>query len=713
MQLRARFRPHRRGFGFLVPVAIDGATPTTFRLPDVAKEHDSAFVPPTVARGLVADDLVDAEVEADDKGVSATQVTVVDRPRRMLVGAVQFGPGGLVLEPDRTLGSGWVQLAETLAPRLRSAVGRQVVLLCGEAADGSPVGRALVAGPHVVGSPQAIRASAAVIGLGRAAPGLIPGGAAIAGLDPAQAGATHTRVIGHLAGGGRGAAAGLSVDGYVPARDMLLSDRLDEPCVTVDDAASRDLDDAVAAFWDASDASPVRVVVHIADVAAVVGLDSPADTYARTVATTAYLASGPNAPMLDPALAEDALSLLPGAQRQTLSVRFAVAPDGAIGDVEVEAALMESRAKLSYAALDAWLEGDRGALSGEAGSATAAAEGVLAAAFEASRRLGVERDARRTFEELFEQAEVTPALVNGKLATVAAEPHAQAYRLIERLMVAANEAVARWLVDHDVPALYRAHVGVDPDRLAWLRAAAELAGAEIPSLPRPQPDGGEPSPEAGVDVAAIVAEVLAAVEKLEANGREEDRNLLVAAATATTARARYEPDPSHHRGLGSGAYVHFTSPIRRYADLVVHRAVRAALGGEAPVRGAAELGPLAAWLDTRSGAVRAMVARERADLWARLLDRGYLATPEPAIVTGVSANGLKIRLPRLGLTSFVPAERALGLPSGQRGRLQVDAYGLTTTSGPWRVGSRLSVAYVGLDDAGRPILRPADVPPPR
>jgi ribonuclease R len=689
----ARFRPHPRGFGFLTPVGPDGHTPVEVELTDAAgatRAVDRVFVPPPLAKGLLADDLVDADAELDDKGATATARELRDRPRRMLVGRVQQGPGRLVVEPDPALGTGWVRLDDGVASKLQLAVGRQVVVLLGDAEDGAPVGRALVAGPHVVGSPQAVRANAVVVALGRAAPTLVPGGAAGAGLDPVEAATTHTRVVGLLAGGGRGAAAGRSTDGPRPGASLSLADSSSEPCITVDDANAKDLDDAVAASWDGEPTSPVHVAVHIADASGAIGIGSDADRYARTVASSAYLASGENAPMLDPVLSEDALSLLPDVDRQVLTVRFDVAADGTIGEVTVDAAWVRSRAKLSYAAVEAWLAGDPTAVQRLAGPEAPVVEPVLAAAVEASRRLGVERDARATFEDLFSSAELEPAVVDGKLTTVEAEPHAEAYRLIERLMVAANESVARWLVERDVPALYRAHAGLDADRAATLRAAAELVGIDLPALT-----------DEGVDADAVVAQVLAAVDELARKGRDDDRDLLVTAATGATARASYDPDPAHHRGLASSAYTHFTSPIRRYADLVVHRQIRAALAGDPPPHSSDELRAMAPWLDARAGAIDHLQKRERADLWSRLLDRGFLDGPEPAVVTGLTPAGLRVRLPRLGIGGFVTAERALDLPPRERGRLEVDEHGLTTSSGPWRVGTHVVVRFAGLDDTGR------------
>lgn len=696
--IRARFRPHPRGFGFLTPVGSDGLTPVTFRVPDDAKEHDQAFVPAAVASGMIADDLVDAEVAKDDKGVSAVSTRLVERARRMVVGTVQHGPAGLVVEPNSALGSGWIPLAEPVALRLPTATGRQVVVLVGEQEDGRAIARALVAGPHVVGSPQAVRAAATVVALGRAAPTLVPGGPAAVGLDPAATAATHARIVGLLAGGGRGGAAGLDNYGPVPGAEMQAVDRRDEVCITIDDPGARDLDDALAATWDGADDTPVEVAVHIADAAAGVGIDSPADTYARTVGSSAYLTVGENAPMLDPALSEGGLSLLPHEDRSAISVRFLVHPDGRVTDVDLEFCWITSHARLSYGAVETWLAGNPAEVSAQAGGNAPAARGVLVAVAEAARRLGVERDARATMEALFEPVELDPAVVDGRLTTQHAEPHAEAYRLVERMMVAANESVAGWLVAHEIPALYRAHAGVDPERADRLRAAAAMVSVSLPAL---EADGEEED---------VVAQVLSAIDELEAAGRQADRDLLVAVVTGATTRASYDPDPAHHRGLAASAYTHFTSPIRRYADLVVHRQVRAALAGETPPYTSEDLRAMATWLDARSGAISFLQARERGDLWSLLLDRGWLDGAEEAVVTGLTSAGLKIRLPRLGLSAFVQAARALGLPPRERANLILDEHGLTTTSGPWRPGSHVKVRYVTLDDTGRPVFRLGDVP---
>lgn len=691
--VRARFRPHRRGFGFLKPVADDGVTAVTTAVPagdGTTTETDSVFVPPALARRLVADDLVDAETSAGEKGAVAEDAHLVQRVRRLVVGTVERRRGGLIIDPDGGIGTGWITVEESLAARLSEHAGHQVVVLAGAGEGGAPVAQALVAGPEPAGTPDAVRARAVVLVLGGVAPALIPGGAAAVGLDPSAAETIHLRLMGQLAAGRRGAAAGLDRQGRVPGAALKSVDRRGEPCVTIDAPSSGELDDAVAARWDGDPASPVDVAVHITDVAGVVGVRSDADRYARTVAATAYLVSAPSAPMLDPAVSEGSRSLLAGQDRPALSVRFQVGPDGTVGGAHVELAHVRSHARLTYGAVESWLVGDPKPLRTHAGTQAGAAEPVVAHALEAARRLGVERDARTTLETLFEQAELAPAVVDGDMTLALAEPHAHAYRLIERVMVAANEAVGSWLVGCGMPALYRAHEGIDPGQRERLHAAAELAGASVPSLDAEHGDADR-----------VAGQLLAEIDRLTAEGRQADRELLIAAVTSSTARATYDPDPSHHRGLGSRAYCHFTSPLRRYADLVVHRQVRAALAGEPPAHDVDELSALSEWLVARAGALGRLEARERADLWARLLERGELAGRETATVTGLTGAGLRIRLPRLGLSGFVTAEAALGTGDGQRATLSTDEHGLTTSSGPWRVGSRVEVAFAGLDDAGR------------
>nr|WP_274387469.1 RNB domain-containing ribonuclease [Salsipaludibacter albus] len=487
-------------------------------------------------------------------------------------------------------------------------------------------------------------------------------------------------------------AAGLSAEGPVPGRELGGLDWRDAVVVTIDDDRSRDLDDALSAAWDGDPETPVDLYVHIADPAGAVGIDSPADRYAATMGTTTYLAVGGNAPMLDPALSEDLVSLLPGEERGALTVSCRVGPDGQLDDVTLSLSVIRSTARLSYAAVDAFLDDidQRELLVGAHGPSGADQEHVemvaanVAALAEASRRLGVERDARDSLDSLFEPARLEAAIVDGKIRAIEADPHPRAQQVVERLMVAANEAVAGWAVEHDVDLLFRSHLGFDPDRVDRITTAASAAGVELPDPPRP-------------------LDVLSAVAELRAADRIPDADLLATAAAGAVARAGTSAEPSGHEGLAAAAYTQFTSPIRRYTDLVVHRQVRAALADEPAPYDRDRLAALAGWLDARAGAAGHAQALERNALWSVLLERGAVSWPATAVVTGLTPAGARVRIPEAGVSGLVPANRL----DAERRNLQVSADGTQTSDGSVRLGQRLSVRLDRLDALGRPDFRPA------
>lgn len=698
MQVTGRFTPHPRGFGFVEARPTAAGTPPVV-VDDDGQTHkvESAFVPPDVARGWIADDTVTATLSVDDQSrLNVTAMVLVTRQRRFVVGVVQPFAGRMVLQPDARLGHGELQMSEDMTTRLLRAEGKQVVATL------TPTGRAacaaLVAGPLPTFAPSAVRARAVVIAHGGATPDSIPGGPEAVDLPLAETNTNVLRATGRMAAGQAGLSAGLSPDeGPVPGPLAELVDRRGEVQVTIDADSSRDLDDALSGAWSGQPGDPVLVKVHIADVAGTVGMGSPADRYARTMAATAYFTAGPNAAMIDPALSEGTLSLLPDEDRRAVTVQMLIAPDGTVSGVELELSWIRPSARLSYAAVEAHLTDPTNpqALAkgrhGPNGAAPDALPHVVVAVtslVEAARRLGAERDARDTLEDLFTDAELEAAVVDGKIRAIPADPHPGAQRVVERLMVAANEAVAAWAAARGLPILFRSHVGFDAERLPRLLAAAEAIGESLGDAPRP------------VDLIALV-------ERLQADGREDEGAALATVATGVVARAGYTAVPSAHDALGSGYYTHFTSPLRRYADLVVHRQLRAALAGEQPPYDAEHLGRLAVWLDARGGAAGHAQALERNALWAVLLDRKAVSWPTPATIVGINKAGLRIRLTVPGLVGFMSAARALGVPPKQKAALELDERELATTDGQFTLGSSIKVRLDRLDELGRPELRPA------
>ena len=634
------FRPHPRGFGFLD--VADGA---------------SAFVPPPKARQLLDGDEVTARVVDNDRGPTVNEITQFTRRRRYLTGAPGRRNGETALHPHPQLGTSPVPAAAD-GPLARLKGGDWVVAELRRSKPSQPRVTTLPAGPYPAGSVDAIRADALV----RALDGVAHRG----DRDLAAAGGSavvHDRWLAELLAGEDPSAPTERPD---PTPGPPRQDHTDRVTITIDGEHSRDLDDAVSA--ERLDAQHIRVWVHIADVASAVPEGSALDVHAATLATSLYLADG-NAPMLPRDLSEHTLSLLPQQDRNTLTAAFTVRDDGTVTDVTVDASQIRSDARLDYRAVQQHLDGAGDAIP-------AVAVETLDHAAAAAAWLGAGRDARATLDGLFSDPDLDVAVVDGAAALVPAGGDGAAHQLIERLMVAANEAVAGWLIDRGVPALFRVHDGVDRDRSDRLEAAAARAG----------------HPLSGLDASAIDA------ARGDA-GSEAAAAMIETAAADALGRACYRPSGDHHFGLGSRPYTHFTSPIRRYADLMVHRAVHATLAGRTPTLTGDALTRTAEWISRRSGAATRAEALERAGLWGIVLGQRLAAGREvtaDAVVQRLAPAGASVRLPSWGVGGFVPAE----LLAGDR-QLDVDDDALATTDGRVQVGAALPVRLAEVDATGR------------
>ncbi|MEO5678807.1 MAG: RNB domain-containing ribonuclease [Acidimicrobiales bacterium] len=575
MSLTGTVRPHRRGFGF---VNLDQLTEG----PD--GPVDSLFIPPPALVDLVDGDRVVCEGVDDGrgKGLTAENLVLVSRTRRLLVGLLVEKQGRLMLRPDPSLANRDWTVPDDVLPRGAKAGQGCVLTIADAALDGSLRRcRDLVAGPVDASSWRWLRLLAATRHLG-----------AIDRADPALAASADDALAADLSADPSPAADGDDRPAEAPASPpdgpdplaRVRADRSGQPCCTIDGPATRDLDDAIHA--EHGDGGATRVSVHIADAAASVAAGSSLDRRARTRATTTYLASGAW-PMLPRHLSEGTLSLRPGRPRRALTVAFTVDAGGEVLDVEVSASTVRSAARLTYAQVEGWLTGEATAGADDGDEVTPEREvpesvkASVFAAHQAAERIGAARLARGAGSGgLFRDAEARPTIDGDRVTLQRIVPTPMADRLVERLMVAANEAVARWLLAHDAPALYRVQPAPDPDRLQQLVGLLATVGlaVDVEALADPA------AAEAMVDAAADAGLERSVVAGLVAQGMQ---------------RAGYETDPGSHFGLASGAYVHFTSPIRRYADLVVHRAAHAVLGSDAAGPTPTELAALAGWLDHR------------------------------------------------------------------------------------------------------------------
>ncbi len=326
------------------------------------------------------------------------------------------------------------------------------------------------------------------------------------------------------------------------------------PTFTIDPATARDFDDAISAQREGDGA---RIWIHIADVAAHVKPGTPLDREARRRANSTYV-PGTVEPMLPRALSEDACSLAPDVERLAVTAEIELGPGGEPRSAGFYRSLIRSRARLDYDQLDRVFD-DRE-------SAPEVVSEPLAVARQAAASLGGQRGATGLDVESAEpEFSFDPA---GEVSGARRVPQTESHRLIERLMILANEQVAQLLERKRVPTVYRVHPQPDPQRIE--RLIEQLAALGVPTPPL---RGGLAPAEAG-RVAAEASRLVAAEAARRGHGREAYTSLVL----RSLMQASYSDRNSGHAGLGSPAYCHFTSPIRRYPDLLVHRALLATLG---------------------------------------------------------------------------------------------------------------------------------------
>jgi ribonuclease R len=323
---------------------------------------------------------------------------------------------------------------------------------------------------------------------------------------------------------------------------------------TVDPATARDFDDAVSAQIEGDGA---RVWIHIADVAAHVRPGSLLDQEARRRGNSTYV-PGAVEPMLPHALSSEACSLAPGVERLAVTTEIELGPGMEPRRARFYRSRIRSDVRLDYDQLDE-------IFAGRARPPVEVAE-PLAAAREVAAGLGEHRGATSLDVESFEPEFSFDA--EGDVVAAQGVAQTEAHRLIERLMILNNEQVAQLLERERAPAIYRVHAQPDAARIE--RLLEQLGALGVPTPPLRQ--GLAPS-EAG-QVAAEASRLVRREAARRGHGREAYTSLVL----RSLKQATYSERNVGHAGLGSSAYCHFTSPIRRYPDLVCHRALLALLG---------------------------------------------------------------------------------------------------------------------------------------
>jgi ribonuclease R len=408
---------------------------------------------------------------------------------------------------------------------------------------------------------------------------------------------------------------------------------------TIDPPTARDFDDAVSA--QRLEGGLTRVWVHIADVAAHVRPGSHVDREAFRRATSVYV-PGLVEPMLPEALSNQACSLVPNQDRLAVTVEMDF--EGArVRRTAFHRSLIRSDKRLSYPEVDA-------IFAGEASAEELWAE-PLAAARAVAAALQEAREAAGALEVDSEEPEFGFSREGHVTALVPSE-QTESHRVIEHLMIAANEAVATLLETRKLPALYRVHERPEPARVE--RLVEQLESLDVPTPPLPHPMTLQQAADGVAGIAHLVAQ--------EVRRRGHGAIALTSLVLRSLKQARYDPKNLGHAGLRSPRYCHFTSPIRRYPDLMCHRSLLNAIGAGEDQPAASRLDDTAEWCSQRER--DAMRIERDADsvarcflLEAELLARGWDTVYEGE-VTGVIGAGAFIAFD--GYEAMLPVRRLAG-----------------------------------------------------
>jgi ribonuclease R len=401
----------------------------------------------------------------------------------------------------------------------------------------------------------------------------------------------------------------------IAPKDLAGRERFDDPpVVTIDGETARDFDDAVSVAE--LPGGGFRLFVHVADVSHYVRPGDTIDLEAQARGTSVYF---PNRvyPMVPERLSDDLCSLRPGENRLVQSVVIDFDRKAEVVGTRFADGVIRSAARLTYTQVADLLEGrnERAPLPPDVAAMLRRAESLRS-------RLESRRRARGSID--FDLP--APAIlldVEGVMTGIKIEPRNRAHRMIEEFMLAANEAVATWLSAEEVPCLFRIHDNPDPLKIEGLSAFAKSLGLTLKS----GREGVRPG-----DIQRLLDDA----EGLPAYP------VVAQLALRSMKQARYAPEDSGHFGLAAPHYLHFTSPIRRYPDLVVHRALRAARHNAKPaLRGdLTALGELCSKLEREAESAE----RELLD-WKKVkFLRGREGEAFAGVVTGVARFGIFVQL---------------------------------------------------------------------
>lgn len=391
----------------------------------------------------------------------------------------------------------------------------------------------------------------------------------------------------------------------------------EEIVITIDGEDAKDLDDAISISKEGED---FILGVHIADVAHYVEGGSPLDSEALRRGTSVYFPDRVF-PMLPRELSNGICSLHPGVDRLTLSVIMRVNTEGQVAASKIVKSVIRSKARMTYSSVQKILDGDER----ERGKYP-----HLLEAIELMRQLAevlISKRGRRGSID-FDLPECKVILdEGGNVLDIVPYPRGMSNRIIEEFMILANETVAETFYKKQLPFVYRIHEEPSLEKLLAFKTLLKSLGYMLKN-------GSHPSPS---DFSMLLAEI---------EGRPE-YPIINKVMLRTMMKARYSPDCTGHFGLASKHYCHFTSPIRRYPDLMIHRIITRAMDGDPRLRQERMFG-LVREVSLRSSE-RERVAeeseREIDDYYkARFMEK-RIGEEYEGVISGVTDFGIFVELP--------------------------------------------------------------------
>ena len=463
------------------------------------------------------------------------------------------------------------------------------------------------------------------------------------------------------------------------------------PLMTIDGEDARDFDDAVHARREGRG---FRLHVAIADVSYYVRPGSLLDREALNRCNSVYF---PNyvIPMLPEKLSNGICSLNPDVDRLCMVCEMLIDREGQVTEYSFYPAVMNSHARLTYT--EAWQMISEGTAHYPEHEPCIAAVRELHELYQVLRRARIRRGAVNA-----ESDEVT-FIFNEKLEITGIDPieRNDAHMLIEECMIAANVCAARFTEQHQAATLFRVHQKPQPDKLAQLHAA--LRGLRLSP-----PGGDQPSP-------ADFSQFLKRQEK------RPDFKFLQTLILRAMSKAQYSPDNIGHFGLALGEYAHFTSPIRRYPDLQLHRVIKQLLrSGSGPGRGLSGIGERSygrAELEVLGlRCTRREIAAQRAefDVDGRLkctFLANFLGYQAEGVITGVSSFGVFVYLDKFCISGLIYIGN---LERGTFVTHEEDKGRLVSSKRTYKIGDRLVVTIAAVNaEEGKVDLVPYEQPKPK